>query len=122
MARIKLTVEIKRLLFLLGTLVENDGIWVFKKEWTPGQAADSPRVPVGVQREGNQMSRLRDRVVKAAGTSGELTLYELDRATEIVCARCAGRSTTKWVAVLGGNWTSLWCKSCFLVMPNAHLA
>lgn len=68
------------------------------------------------------MSRLRGRVVKTTGTSGELTLYELDRATEMVYARCAGHSTTKWVAVLGGNWTSLWCKSCFLAMPNADLA
>lgn len=64
------------------------------------------------------MSRLRDRVVKTAGTRGELTLYELDRATEIRCARCAGRSVTRSVAVLGGNWTSLWCKSCYLAMPT----
>ncbi len=63
------------------------------------------------------MSRLRDRVVRTAGTRGELMLYELGRATEIRCTRCAGRSVTKSVAVLGGNWTSLWCKSCYLAMP-----
>jgi hypothetical protein len=68
--------------------------------------------------EESPMSRLRDRVVTTAGTRGELTLYELDRATEMKCARCAGRSATKWVAVLGGNWTALWCKSCFLAMPD----
>jgi hypothetical protein len=68
------------------------------------------------------MSRLRDRVVRTAGTCGELTLYELDRATEITCARCAGRSVTRSVAVLGGNWTSLWCKSCYLAMPDAPAA
>ncbi len=58
------------------------------------------------------MSRLRDRVVKTAGIRGELTLYELDRPTQVVCARCAGRSVTRSVAVLAGNWASLWCKSC----------
>jgi hypothetical protein len=63
------------------------------------------------------VSRLRDRVTETAGTRGELVLYRLDRPTEITCARCAGRSTTRQVAVLGGNWTSLWCKSCFLAMP-----
>ncbi|HET9080662.1 MAG TPA: hypothetical protein VFO01_09125 [Trebonia sp.] len=47
------------------------------------------------------MSRLRDRVVTTAGTRGEATLYELDRATEMMCARCAGRSATKWIAVPG---------------------
>lgn len=62
--------------------------------------------------------RLRDRVVRTAGTRGGLTLYELDRATEIRCARCAGRSVTKSVAVLGDDWTALWCKSCFLAMPE----
>jgi len=64
------------------------------------------------------MSRLRDRVVRAAGTRGELALYQLDRATEITCARCAGKSVTRWVAVLGDDWTSLWCKSCFQAMPR----
>lgn len=68
------------------------------------------------------MSRLRDRVVRTAGTHGELTLYELSRATEIRCARCAGRLVTRSVAVLGGNRTSLWCKSCFLAMPGASPA
>lgn len=63
------------------------------------------------------MSRLRDRVVKSAGVRGELALYELDHATEITCVRCAGHSTTRWVAVLGEDWTALWCKSCFLAMP-----
>ena len=68
------------------------------------------------------MTRLRDRVVEVAGTRGELTLCKLDRATEITCARCAGHSTTKWVAVRGDDWTALWCKSCFLAMPCQDLA
>lgn len=63
------------------------------------------------------MSRLRDRVVQTAGNRGLLTLYKLDRATEITCARCAGRSTNRWIA-LDGDWTALWCKSCFLAMPD----
>lgn len=65
------------------------------------------------------MSRLRDRVVRAAETKGDLVLYQLDRATEITCARCAGRSVTRWVAVLAGKWTLLWCKSCFQAMPGS---
>ena len=64
------------------------------------------------------MRRLRDRVVQTAGSRGQLVLYKLDRATEIACARCAGRSTTKWIAVLDGDWTALWCKSCFLAAPD----
>jgi len=64
------------------------------------------------------VSRLRDRVIGTAGTRGELTLYEPGRATEIRCARCAGRLITRPVAVLGGNCTSLWCKSCYLAMPD----
>ncbi len=68
------------------------------------------------------MSRLRDRVVRTAGTRGELTLYEPGRATEITCARCAGRSVTRLVAVLGDDWTVLWCKSCFLAMPGKPAA
>jgi hypothetical protein len=44
-------------------------------------------------------------------------LYKLDRPTEVVCARCAGRSTTRWIAVLAYDWTRLWCKACFLAMP-----
>ena len=63
------------------------------------------------------MTRLRDRVIAITQTRGELVLCQLDRATEIRCARCAGRQTTRWVAVLAGDWTSLWCKSCFLAMP-----
>jgi hypothetical protein len=63
------------------------------------------------------VSRLRDRVVQVVGTRGELALYELDRATEIRCARCAGRSVTRSVAVLGDDRTSLFCKSCYLAMP-----
>jgi hypothetical protein len=53
------------------------------------------------------VSRLRDRAIRAAGTRGELTLYELDRATEIRCARCTGRSVTRAVAVptvTGPRW------------------
>jgi hypothetical protein len=65
-----------------------------------------------------RVSRLRDRVVRSEDARGELTLYQLDRATEITCARCAGRSVTRWVAVLRGDWTSLWCKSCFQAMPG----
>jgi hypothetical protein len=57
-------------------------------------------------------------VTRTAGTRGELVLYQLDRATEITCARCAGRSVTRWVAVLAGDWASLWCKSCFQAMPG----
>ena len=68
------------------------------------------------------MSRLRDRVVRTAGTRGELTLYELGRAAGIRCARCAGQSVTRSVAVRGDNWTSLWCKSCYLAMPDAPAA
>jgi hypothetical protein len=63
------------------------------------------------------MSKLRDRVIAAAGTRGELVLYKLDRATEISCARCAGHQATRWVAVLSDGWRTLWCKSCFLAMP-----
>lgn len=63
------------------------------------------------------MARLRDRVSDTAETRGELVLYKLDRPTEVVCVRCAGRSTTKWIAVLAGDWTRLWCKACFLAMP-----
>jgi len=37
------------------------------------------------------VSRLRGRVIRTAGTRGELTLYELAWAMEIPCARCAGR-------------------------------
>ena len=66
------------------------------------------------------MSRLRDRVVQTAGTRDELTLYKLDRATEITCARCAGHSTTRWIAVRGDDWTALWCKSCFMAAPHQH--
>ncbi len=61
--------------------------------------------------------RLRDRVTETAGTRGELVLYRLDRPTEITCARCAAHQATRSVAVLVGDWTSLWCKSCFLAMP-----
>ncbi len=64
------------------------------------------------------MARLRDRAVRAAETRGELTLYELDRPTEVTCARCAGRSVTRWVAILADDWTALWCKSCFRAMPH----
>ncbi len=63
------------------------------------------------------MARLRDRVSETAETRGELVLYKLDRPTEVVCARCAGRSTTRWIAVLAYDWTRLWCKACFLAMP-----
>ena len=63
------------------------------------------------------MSRLRDRVVETAETRGELVLYRLDRPTEIACARCAAHQATRWIAVLGDNWTALWCKSCFQAMP-----
>lgn len=63
------------------------------------------------------MARLRDRVSETAETRGELVLYKLDRPTEVVCVRCAGRSTTRWIAVLAGDWTRLWCKACFLAMP-----
>ena len=66
------------------------------------------------------MSRLRDRVVQTAGTRDELTLYKLDRATEITCARCACHSTTRWIAVRGDDWTALWCKSCFMAAPHQH--
>jgi hypothetical protein len=44
-------------------------------------------------------------------------LYKLDRPTEITCARCAGRSTTRWIGILADDWTRLWCKACFLAMP-----
>jgi hypothetical protein len=40
------------------------------------------------------VNRLRSRVVRAADNHAELTLYELDRATEIRYARCAGRQAT----------------------------
>lgn len=63
------------------------------------------------------MARLRDRVSETAETCGELVLYKLGRPAEIVCARCAGRSTTRWIAVLARDWTRLWCKACFLAMP-----
>jgi hypothetical protein len=63
------------------------------------------------------MARLRDRVSETAETRGELVLYKLDRPTEVVCVRCAGHSTTRWIAVLAGDWTRLWCKACFLAMP-----
>jgi hypothetical protein len=63
------------------------------------------------------LARLRDRVSETAETRGELVLYKLDRPTEVLCARCAGRSTTRWIAVLAGDWTRLWCKACFLAMP-----
>jgi hypothetical protein len=53
----------------------------------------------------------------ARGDRGELVLYKLDRPTKVVCVRCAGRSTTRWIAVLAGDWTRLWCKACFLAMP-----
>lgn len=67
------------------------------------------------------MSRLRDRVVQAAGTRGELTLLKLDQLTEVVSAKCAGRFTARWVAVHGDDWTVLHCKSCFQAMPaSAH--
>jgi hypothetical protein len=64
------------------------------------------------------MSHLRDRVIRTAGIRGELTLYELDRATEIRCACCVGRSVTKWIAVVGDRWTSLWCKACYLAVSD----
>jgi hypothetical protein len=64
------------------------------------------------------VSRLRDRVVQAAGTRGELTLYKLDRATGIACARCGGHATTRWIAVHAGHWTVSYCKSCFQAMPH----
>lgn len=63
------------------------------------------------------MARLRDRASETAETRGELVLYKLDRPTEVVCARCAGRSATRWIAVLADDWTRLWCKTCFLAMP-----
>jgi len=40
------------------------------------------------------VSRLHDGVVRTVGTRGKLTLYELDRASEIGCARSASRSVT----------------------------
>jgi hypothetical protein len=49
------------------------------------------------------MARLRDRVSETAETRGELVLYKLDRPTDVLCARCAGRSTTRWIAVLAGD-------------------
>jgi hypothetical protein len=64
------------------------------------------------------VSRLRDRVVRVAGTRGELVLYKLDRPTEMTCARCAARATTRWIAILADDWTLLWCKACFLAMPR----
>ena len=63
------------------------------------------------------MARLRERVSETAETRGELVLYKLDRPTEVVCARCTERSTTRWIAVLAGDWTRLWCKARFLAMP-----
>lgn len=65
------------------------------------------------------MARLRDRISETAETRGELVLYKLDRPTEIVYARCAGRSTTRWIAVLADDWTRLWCEACFLAMPTS---
>ncbi len=62
------------------------------------------------------MSRLRDRVIRTAGTRGELTLYEPGRATEFRCP--LRRPVTRSVAVLGCNRTSLWCTSCYLAMPD----
>ncbi len=53
------------------------------------------------------MARLRDRVSETAETRGELVLYKLDRPTEITCARCAGRSTTRWIGILADDWTRL---------------
>ena len=63
------------------------------------------------------MARLRDRVSETGETRGELVLYKLDRPTEVVCVRCAGRSTTRWIAVLAEDWTRLWSKACLLAMP-----
>jgi hypothetical protein len=68
------------------------------RRWSHGQAAGPD---------------LRDR--------GELVLYKLDRPTEMTCARCAGRSTTRWIAVLADGWTRLWCKACFLACLPADL-
>jgi len=82
-----------------------------------GRRRAAARPPHAERGELTEMSRLRDRVVRTAGTRGELTLYELGRATELRRARCAGRSVTRSVAVLGGNWTSLWCRYCYLAMP-----
>jgi hypothetical protein len=62
-------------------------------------------------------SRLKDRVIATSATRGELALFKLDRATEITCVRCAGHSTTRWIAVADDNWSALWCKSCFLAAP-----
>jgi hypothetical protein len=75
------------------------------------------RAEAQVEQEERYMSRLRDRVTETAEVRDELVLYRLDRPTEITCARCAGRQTTRWIAVLRDNWTSLWCKSCFQAMP-----
>jgi hypothetical protein len=65
---------------------------------------------------------LRERAGTPVGTRGELALYRLSRPTEIRCARCAVSQVTRWLAVLGDNWTALWCKSCFLAMPRHHQA
>ena len=66
------------------------------------------------------MAALRDRVSETAETRGELVLYKLDRLTEMSCARCLGRSTTRWIAVPVDDWTRLWCKTCFLAMPPSR--
>ncbi len=63
------------------------------------------------------MARLRDRVVETIGSRSDLTLFRLDRPTEITCVRFMVRSTTRWVAVLQGDRAKLWCTSCFLAMP-----
>jgi hypothetical protein len=50
---------------------------------TPGTDLRPPRDSDAPAKENWLMSRQRDRVVRTAGARGELTLYELDRATEI---------------------------------------
>lgn len=62
---------------------------------------------------------LRDRVIRTLGARGDLTLYRLDRATEITCARCHAHQTTRQLAILADDWTKPpWCKSCYLTAPT----
>ncbi len=58
-----------------------------------------------------------------AGDAAVLLDYvkgRLDRGTEMTCVRCAGHSTTRWIAIAADNWNALWCKSCCLAAPESQ--
>jgi len=54
--------------------------------------------------------------------TGALLLLRGDYPARPGAVRCAGRSVTRSVAELGGNWTPPGCKSCYLAMADTPRA